>query len=171
VPNGVRWWLTRSVSAQVSEMSLADWIGAVSNALLALSIVFGAGFALTRWNVVFVLRTPEHPSHGESGGEGMPTVRSTSWTCELQLADGKVAHISRVKLQRQNALGVWRNEKQATFPHDYMPVSLLPQTGMRLTVSIVKGTKGPFRIKIEEYATMRRSYIPFVELERRNDFA
>lgn len=152
-------------------MSFGDWVGAITNALLALSIIIGAGLTLTRWNVVFVPRTPEHPSHGESGGEGMPTVRSASWTCELQLADGKIAHIARVKLQRRNAFGIWRNEKQATFPHDHMPVSLLPQSGMRLTVSIVKGTKGPFRIKIEEYATTRRSYIPFVEPDRKNDFA
>lgn len=151
-------------------MSLGDWISAASNTLLALSILVGAWLALSRWNVVFVLRTPEHPSHGESGGEGLPTVRSTSWNCELQLADGKVAHIARVKLQRRNRLGIWCNEKQSTFPHDYMPVSLLPHTGLRLTVSILKGNKGPFRLKIQEYASIRRSCVPFGEPERKNDF-
>ncbi|MBC7768940.1 MAG: hypothetical protein H7124_09140 [Phycisphaerales bacterium] len=157
--------------AQSAQTSFGDWIEAISNALLALSIIVGAAFALTRWYVVFVLRTPEHPSLGEFGGEGLPTVRSTSWKCDLQLAEGKAAHIARVKLQRRNHLGLWRNEKQSTFAHDYMPVSLLPQGELALTVSIGKGTKGPFRIKIQEYATMRRSYIPFVEPERKNDFA
>jgi hypothetical protein len=150
-------------------MSLGDSIAALSNVVLTASVIGGGLIAFSRWNVQFAIQPLEKPSHGESYDEDGPVVETINWLCRLNLVGGKVAHISRIKLERRNSWGFWRQEKDAALPYVRMPLSISEADAFQFVVSIVKETRGPFRLKVEEYATMRSVLVPFVEPERVDD--
>lgn len=147
-----------------------DWIAALANALLALSIAGGAVVALRRWNVAFAVILRAGPFNPETSIDGIKQPSVTTWQCSLELADGQVAHIARIKMQRRR-LGFWVRVQGAVLPQDHLPISLRRGGTLEFTVALPRGDAGPFRFKIDEYSTFRSARFPFVETERKNDFA
>jgi hypothetical protein len=143
---------------------LVDGAAAASNIILVISIVWGGLLALRRWNVAFALRDMSAPMYGESSIGSGPPVKSKSWNCRLELADGHVAHVKNVRLQRR-VLGFWSHVKGATAPHVHMPTSMLKGDSFELFLGMVPDEHGPFRLKINEYASIRATYVPFIEPE------
>jgi len=148
----------------------ADWFGIVTNVVLAASVIVGAGLALRRWNVAFALTEIDSPTYGEVVINGVAQPKTTSWRSRLTLVSGAVAHVHRVKLQRR-MMGVWVRVKQGVLPHIHMPVSLSTGGGIDIYIVTARDSRDTYRLKIDEYATLRSITLPFLEAQKQNDFA
>ncbi len=148
----------------------ADWFGIASNAVLAASVIVGAGLALRRWNVAFALTEIDSPTYGEVVINGLAQPKTTSWRCRLTLVSGAVAHVHRVKLQRRT-MGFWTRVKQGALPHIHMPVSLSTGSGIDIYIVTDRDSRDTYRLKVDEYATLRSITLPFLEPQKQNDFA